>query len=121
MYEKTLFGWPDLTLANLTAQGTMLALEAQQVMALRLARLAQGGPDAPHEAALMVTEKMQALQESGALLLSAALDGKQHLNVPEIRTTLSQEGACQPAAPVRRGVRLTVFYRKRPGFAIFGN
>ncbi len=84
MYEKSLFAWPDLTLANLTAQGAMLALEAQQVVALRLARLALGGPDAPREATLMVTEKVQALQESGALLLSAALDGKKHMNAPEI-------------------------------------
>ncbi len=84
MYEKSLFAWPDLALANLAAQGAMLALEAQQVVALRLARLALGGPDAPREAALMVTEKMQALQESGALLLNAALHGKKHMNAPEI-------------------------------------
>jgi hypothetical protein len=84
MYGKSPFAWPDLALANLTAQGAMLAWEVQQVVALRLARLALGGPDAPHEAALMVTEKMQALHESGALLLSAALDGKKHMNAPEI-------------------------------------
>lgn len=84
MYEKSLFAWPDFALANLTAQGAMLALEAQQVVALRLARLAQCGPEAPGEMALMVTEKMLALQESGALLLSAALHGKKHMNGPEI-------------------------------------
>ncbi len=84
MYYKPLFAWPDLTLANLTAQGAMLVMEAQQVAALRLAKLAQGGPGAQREAALMVTEKMQALQESGLLLLRAALDGKKHMNAPEI-------------------------------------
>ncbi|MGE4480792.1 hypothetical protein [Acidocella sp.] len=84
MSGNSLFDWPDLTLANLTAQGTMLAFEAQQVVALRLTKLAMGGPDVPREAALMVAEKMQALQESGALMLHAALDGKKHMNAPEI-------------------------------------
>lgn len=84
MNERSLFAWPDLTLANLVAQGAMLAFEAQQVAVLRLVRLVLGGPEVPGEAALMVAEKVQALQESAELLLNAALDGKKHLNAPEI-------------------------------------
>lgn len=76
--------WPDMTVANLAAQGALLAWEAQQVVALRLAKLAQGGPDAGHEAFLMVTEKLQALQEGSALLMRGALQGDKHFNTPEI-------------------------------------
>ncbi|MDE2238768.1 MAG: hypothetical protein KGJ73_02415 [Rhodospirillales bacterium] len=84
MTKKFPLPWPDWTLANLAVQSAMLTMEAQQVAALRLARLAQGGPDMPGEATLMVTEKLQALQESSVLLLDAALDGKHHMNAPQI-------------------------------------
>lgn len=84
MNKASWFAWPDMTLANLAVQSTMLAWEAQQVMALRIAKLAQGGPDVPHETLLMVTEKLQALQEGGALLVKGAIKGDKHLNTPEI-------------------------------------
>lgn len=84
MSKDSWFTWPDMTLANLALQGVMLAWEAQQVVALRLAKLAQGGPDAPHEAMLMVTEKLQAMHEGGALLMKGALRGDKHLNTPEV-------------------------------------
>lgn len=84
MNKESFFARPDLTLANLTAQWAMLALEAQQVVALRLAKLAQGGPDVASETLLMIMEKMQALQESAALLLNAPMDGQKYLNAPEI-------------------------------------
>lgn len=84
MYQNNFFAWPGSAFANLAAQSTMLALEAQQVIALRLAKLAKGGPESPLEASLMVTEKMLAMQESGALLLKGALHGKHNLNAQEI-------------------------------------
>lgn len=76
--------WPGLDLPNLTMQSAMLAFEAQQVIALRLAKLAQGGQDAPHETLLMVSEKLMAAHESGALMLDAAMSGKPGLNAPEV-------------------------------------
>lgn len=84
MSKALWFTWPDMTVANLAVQSAMLAWEAQQVVALRLAKLAKGGPDVPQEALLMVTEKLKAMQESGALLVKGAMDGEKHLNAPEV-------------------------------------
>jgi hypothetical protein len=48
----------------------MLALESQHVVALRLMKLAAGGPAAAREMNLMTFEKMEALaHESGRMLL----------------------------------------------------
>ncbi len=47
----------------------------QQVVALRLARIAGGGASAQREAALMVTEKIGALAEAQALMLHACSTG----------------------------------------------
>ena len=44
---------------------TMLAIESQQVIALRMARLALGGPGATREARRMVSEKATAAVETG--------------------------------------------------------
>lgn len=84
MNRPSWFAWPDMTLANLAAQSAMLAWEAQQVITLRMTKFAQGGADLPHETLLMVTEKLQAMQESGALLVKGALKGDRHLNAPEV-------------------------------------
>ncbi len=54
---------------------TMLALESQQVIGLRLMKLAGGGPAANFEAMRMVSEKMAgAAQASGRLLAGASPD-----------------------------------------------
>lgn len=84
MNKPSWFTWPDMTLANFAAQTAMLAWEAQQVIALRMTKFAQGGADVPHETLLMVAEKLQAMQESGALLVKGALEGDKHLNAPEV-------------------------------------
>lgn len=84
MSKTPWLAWPDMTLPNLAVQAAMLSWEAQQVVALRLAKLAEGGPDALHEAFLMVTEKLHAMQEGGALLVKGALKGDKHLNTPEV-------------------------------------
>jgi hypothetical protein len=51
-------------------------MEAQQVIALRLAKLALGGAAAEREAARMVSEKVKALADSQRLVVSAAVRGK---------------------------------------------
>jgi hypothetical protein len=48
---------------------TMLALEAQQVVALRMMKLAMGGTRAQTEAGRMVTEKVSASMAAAATLL----------------------------------------------------
>ena len=54
---------------------TMLAAESQQVVWLRLTKLAAGGPGAAHEAQLMVAEKLAAATHAtGRLALGASPD-----------------------------------------------
>ena len=50
-------------------EATMLALEANGVIGLRLIKIAQGGVDAAHEVNLMVQEKVDAAAEAVATLL----------------------------------------------------
>jgi hypothetical protein len=52
--------------------GAMLAMEASEVIRLRLEKFAQGGKDSEQEACLMVTEKIVAALQAGAQLLSGA-------------------------------------------------
>lgn len=49
-----------------------LALESSEVIGLRVARLARGGSEAQHEAHLILSEKMGAVFEIAATLLSGA-------------------------------------------------
>ena len=49
---------------------TMLGFESQQVIALRLTRLAMGGAAAAHESKRMVSEKAEAAVETGIHLAS---------------------------------------------------
>ena len=51
---------------------TLLALESSEVIGLRVAKLAGGGVDAQHETHLMVSEKIDAVVEVGAGVLSGA-------------------------------------------------
>jgi hypothetical protein len=48
---------------------TMLAVEASSVIGLRLMKIAGGGREALHEVGLMVTEKVAAAGEAGAILI----------------------------------------------------
>jgi hypothetical protein len=52
--------------------GAMLAFESCEVIHLRLAKLASGDHDAGCEAELMVNEKIEAMFEAGASLMSGA-------------------------------------------------
>ena len=65
MTQRRRVGWMDLALGAIAA-----GVEAQQVIALRLAKLAQGGPAASDEARLMVDEKVSTtwrVQQEAAL------------------------------------------------------
>lgn len=64
---------------RLSSQATVLSLEAQTVIALRLMRLASGGALAQSESARMISEKMLALGEAQAAAgLAVAKGGKGH-------------------------------------------
>ncbi len=78
------FPWPDMSLVNRAFQGALLAFESQQVIAMRLAKISQGGPDAPREAELMVSEKLATMAASGQMMMQAALGGKHDLGADEI-------------------------------------
>ena len=71
----------------------MLMIEAQQVIALRLAKLALGGPAARGEARRMVAEKADAAAKAAGLMTAAALRGRAHA------------GADQAVRMLRRRVR----------------
>ena len=76
------------------AVGAVLALEAQGVIAMRLMKIAEGGPEADAECERMVTEKFAATSAALAAATSALAGGK------------SFEAAAKLAlAPIRRRVR----------------
>ena len=56
-------------------QGAWLAMEAQQVIALRMMRIAMGGPAATREAQLMMTEKMDAIVKAAGMVTTAMARG----------------------------------------------
>jgi hypothetical protein len=53
-----------------------LALEAQGVIAMRLAKIAAGGPDAEAECLLMVKEKFAAASAAQAVATAALVSGE---------------------------------------------
>lgn len=61
-------GWPMM-------QGMGLLLEAQQVIVLRMMKLAMGGPDAQAETRRMVEEKIGAAGDAAVLLAAGAMRG----------------------------------------------
>lgn len=83
-YGWPAMGWPGGAFANMAFQGSMLAMESSQVIALRLAKLAMGGPDVQREAELMVSEKLETLADCGALMVKAAMVGKHDLGADKM-------------------------------------
>ncbi len=78
--SKTAFGnW-----ASMAMQTTMLAIEAQQVIALRLTKMALGGPGVQREAELMVSEKLEAMADSGQTMFNAAIGGQPDLGAGKV-------------------------------------
>ncbi|MDD2706215.1 MAG: hypothetical protein PHU07_12915, partial [Acidocella sp.] len=82
--KNPFFSWPNMAMANLAMQGAYLAMESQQVIALRLAKLAQGGEQSANEAALMVSEKVATLRESGVMMLEAVYAGKKDMDAHKV-------------------------------------
>jgi hypothetical protein len=64
----------------LAGQTALLGMEAQQVMALRMMRLAAGGARGQAEAQRMVTEKFAALAEAQAAAFAGAIGGGKPVN-----------------------------------------
>lgn len=64
---------------SLSRETILLGLEAQTVIGLRLLKAVMGGEGAHREAALMITEKAQAMVDAQILLAECALAGQPHL------------------------------------------
>jgi hypothetical protein len=64
---------------SLSRDTLMLGLEAQSVIGLRILKACMGGDAAQQEAALMITEKAQALVDAQRVLAESALAGEAHL------------------------------------------
>jgi thiamine pyrophosphokinase len=69
---------------NMVMQSTKLAIESNQVIAMRLTKMAMGGPDVQREAELMVSEKMAALAESSQILMMGALGGRHDMGAGKV-------------------------------------
>ena len=69
MKRRKTSGWPWVSLG---LQSAKLAIDAQQVVALRMARLAAGGSRACREATRMVTEKATAFAAAQRVMLTGA-------------------------------------------------
>ncbi len=72
--------------AGIAFQSTMLAIESQQVIAMRLTKMALGGPDVKRETELMVSEKMETMAESSRMIMMAALGGSTDLGADKVMT-----------------------------------
>ncbi len=72
------------SMSALALQSTLLAIESQQVIAMRLTKFAMGAPDSHDEAELMVSEKLQALTKTGNMLMQAAMNGKSGLDIDKV-------------------------------------
>ena len=83
-------------------QGTMLAIEAQQVIALRLTKMAMGGPAAQKEAELMVSDKLNAMAERGKMMIMGALGGKQDPWPLEVARSMGDYLGAEVLTPVGR-------------------
>ena len=68
---------------SLAINATRLAFETQQVIALRMATLAMGGPARNREAKLMISEKIDTLREAAFAASLLALTGR---SAPTITT-----------------------------------
>jgi hypothetical protein len=77
--KNSMFPWADMAM-----QSTMLAIEAQQVIAMRLTKMAMGGPDVQREAELMVSEKLETMAAGGQMMLMAALGGQPDMGAGKV-------------------------------------
>jgi hypothetical protein len=85
LVHESLYAWLD---------AVQLACEVQGVIAMRLLRLARGGPQATMEAHEMIAEKLAALADAEVALLKALANGEGPM--------AAADQACEP---MRRRVR----------------
>ena len=71
---------------KICGDAAMLSIETQHVMHLRLVKLLAGGPNAPSEALLMLTEKTSALSEAMMMLTRGE---SAHSVIQQYRTLVS--------------------------------
>jgi len=84
----------------------MLALEANQVIALRVMKLMLGGKRARREANLMVSEKIDAAVKAGASLMTGASGEKiVHQYRRRVAANAKRLGQLKAGRPVRRRKR----------------
>ncbi len=77
--------FPDMSSwTSMAYKSTMLAIEAQQVIAMRLTKMAMGGADVQKEAELMVSEKVETAAESSRMMMMAMLGGKSDLGAEKV-------------------------------------
>lgn len=69
MRKSSVFPW--MTGIELAWQATRMTMDAQAIIALRLAKIATGSPAGQAEASLMVSEKIRALGESQMIALTS--------------------------------------------------
>lgn len=79
MYSNSVFSF-----SGIAYQSALLALESQQVIALRLTKIAFGGPDASAEAKLMVDEKIETMQQGGEMLMQGAFEGHNDFGIANV-------------------------------------
>ncbi len=87
---------------DLAWKSGILALGAQQVIALRLARIAAGGPRAAREASRMLAEKVAALSASQRMMLKACAKGDAGMGARRV-LNLYQRRVSANARRLRRG------------------
>lgn len=81
-------------LMNNWFEAAQFGADSQSVIAMRLMKIASGGPGASTEAHRMVSEKVAAFAEAQGLLMSALISGKS-----------LEHAAVKAYAPYRRAVR----------------
>jgi hypothetical protein len=82
--SSSTYSLPHLDLAEMMAQSFMLAIEAQEVIAMRLTKMFMGGPDVQDEAHLMVSEKLAAMVEGSEVMVRAAMVGTHNLGADQV-------------------------------------
>lgn len=75
-------------------EAAQFGVDSQSVMAMRMMKIASGGPGATTEAQRMVSEKVAAFAESQGLMMAALINGKS-----------LETAAVKAYTPYRRAVR----------------
>ena len=88
---------------ELAFQAAKVGLETQNVIALRLLRLAGGGVPGLTEARLMVTDKVAALAEVQVAAAPAALPGNSHKTAKKVLNVLEKRIRANKNRLAKRG------------------